>query len=64
MRGRGRLRGIQSNQIHLPFIISHLLLSPNPMSHPDLSANPNARIHVHYDQVTHMHRLSEYQNTV
>jgi hypothetical protein len=32
--------------------------------HPDLRANPNARIHVRKDQVTHMHRLSEYQNTV
>jgi hypothetical protein len=31
------------------------------MSHPDLRANPNARIHVRQDQVTHMHRLSEYQ---
>jgi hypothetical protein len=35
-----------------------------PVSHPDLRANPNARIHVREDQVTHMHRLSEYQNTV
>jgi hypothetical protein len=34
------------------------------VSHPDLRANPNARIHVRQDQVTHMHRLSEYQNTV
>jgi hypothetical protein len=34
------------------------------LSHPDLRANPNARIHVRRDQVTHMHRLSEYQNTV
>jgi hypothetical protein len=34
------------------------------LSHPDLRANPNARIHMHQDQVTHMHRLSEYQNTV
>jgi hypothetical protein len=34
------------------------------MSHPDLRANPNARIHVRQDQVTHMHRLSEYLNTV
>jgi hypothetical protein len=34
------------------------------MSHPDLRANPNARIHVRQDQVTHMHRRSEYQNTV
>jgi hypothetical protein len=31
------------------------------MSHPDLRANPDARIHVRQDQVTHMHRLSEYQ---
>jgi hypothetical protein len=34
------------------------------MSHPDWRANPNAGIHVRQDQVTHMHRLSEYQNTV
>jgi hypothetical protein len=34
------------------------------LSHPDLRANPNARIHVRQDQVTHIHRLSEYQNTV
>jgi hypothetical protein len=34
------------------------------LSHPDLRANPNARIHVRQDQVTHMHRLTEYQNTV
>jgi hypothetical protein len=34
------------------------------LSHPDLRANPSARIHVRQDQVTHMHRLSEYQNTV
>jgi hypothetical protein len=31
------------------------------LSHPDLRGNPNARIHVRQDQVTHMHRLSEYQ---
>jgi hypothetical protein len=31
------------------------------LSHPDLRANPNARIHVRQDQVTHMHRRSEYQ---
>jgi hypothetical protein len=31
------------------------------VSHPDLRANPNARIHVHQDQVTHMHRRSEYK---
>jgi hypothetical protein len=29
------------------------------LSHLDLGANPNARIHVRQDQVTHMHRLSE-----
>jgi hypothetical protein len=34
------------------------------VSHPDLRANPNARIHVRQNQVTHMHGLSEYQNTV
>jgi hypothetical protein len=34
------------------------------LSHPNLRANPNARIHVRQDQVTHMHRLSEYQNTM
>jgi hypothetical protein len=34
------------------------------VSHPDLRTNPNARIHVRQDQVTHMHRRSEYQNTV
>jgi hypothetical protein len=34
------------------------------MSHPDLRANLNAIIHVRQDLVTHMHRLSEYQNTV
>jgi hypothetical protein len=34
------------------------------LSYLDLSVNPNARIHVRQDQVTHMHRLSEYQNTV
>jgi hypothetical protein len=34
------------------------------MSHLDLRANPNVGIHVRHDQVTHMHRLSEYQNTV
>jgi hypothetical protein len=34
------------------------------LSHPDLRTNPNARIHVRQDQVTHMHRRSEYQNTV
>jgi hypothetical protein len=34
------------------------------LSHPDLRANSNARIHVRQDQVTHMLRLSEYQNTV
>jgi hypothetical protein len=34
------------------------------LPHPDLRANPNARIHVRQDQVTHMHRLSEYQNIV
>jgi hypothetical protein len=31
------------------------------LSHPNLRTNPNARIHVRQDQVTHMHRLSEYQ---
>jgi hypothetical protein len=31
------------------------------LSHPDLRANLNARIHVHQDQVTHMHQRSEYQ---
>jgi hypothetical protein len=39
-------------------------LSGGGMSHPDLRANPNARIHLRQDQVTHMHRLIEYQNTV
>jgi hypothetical protein len=34
------------------------------MSHSDLRTNPNARIHVRQNQVTHMHRRSEYQNTV
>jgi hypothetical protein len=34
------------------------------LSHPDLRENPNARIHVRQDEVTHMHRLNEYQNTV
>jgi hypothetical protein len=34
------------------------------VSHPDLRTNPNARIHVRQDQVTHMHRRSEYQTTV
>jgi hypothetical protein len=34
------------------------------VSHPDLRTNPNARIHVRQDQVTHMHRRSEYQNTM
>jgi hypothetical protein len=34
------------------------------LSHPDLRTNPNARIHVRQDQITHMHRRSEYQNTV
>jgi hypothetical protein len=38
--------------------------SDTTLSHPDLRANPNARIHVRQDQVTHMHRLSEYQNIV
>jgi hypothetical protein len=38
--------------------------SGTTLSHPDLRANPNARIHVRQDQVTHMHRLSEYQNTM
>jgi hypothetical protein len=33
-------------------------------SHLDLKANPNARIHVRQDKVTHMHRLSVYKNTV
>jgi hypothetical protein len=28
------------------------------LSHPDLRENPNARIHVRQDPVTHMHRLS------
>jgi hypothetical protein len=28
------------------------------LSHPDLRAIPNARIHVSQDQVTHMHHLS------
>jgi predicted RNase H-like nuclease len=31
------------------------------VSHPDLRTNPNARIHVRQDQVTHMHRLSKYK---
>jgi hypothetical protein len=31
------------------------------LSHSDLRTNPNARIHVRQDQVTHMHRRSEYQ---
>jgi hypothetical protein len=35
--------------------------SNTTLSHPDLRANPNARIHVRQDQVTHLHRLSEYQ---
>jgi hypothetical protein len=38
--------------------------SDTTLSHPDLRENLNARIHVRQDQVTHMHRLSEYQNTV
>jgi hypothetical protein len=29
--------------------------SGTTLSHPDLRANPNARIHVRQDQVTHMH---------
>jgi hypothetical protein len=37
------------------------LLQVPQLSHPDLRANLNARIHVRQDQVTHMHRLSEYQ---
>jgi hypothetical protein len=37
---------------------------PLSLSHPDLRTNSNARIHVRQDQVTHMHRRSEYQNTV
>jgi hypothetical protein len=41
-----------------------VLVLPRALSHPDLRANPNARIHVRQDQVTHIHRLSEYQNTV
>jgi hypothetical protein len=35
--------------------------SGTTLSHPDLRANPNAGIHVRQDQVTHMHRRSEYQ---
>jgi hypothetical protein len=35
--------------------------SDTTLSHQDLRANPNARIHVRQDQVTHMHRCSEYQ---
>jgi hypothetical protein len=38
--------------------------SDTTLSHPDSTVNPNERIHVRQDQVTHMHRLSEYQNTV
>jgi hypothetical protein len=38
--------------------------SDTTLSHPVLRANLNARIHVRQDQVTHMHRLGEYQNTV
>jgi hypothetical protein len=38
--------------------------SDTTLSHPDLGANLNARIHVRQDQVTQMDRLSEYQNTV
>jgi hypothetical protein len=33
--------------------------SSTTLSHPDLRANPNARIHVRQDQVTHLHRLSD-----
>jgi hypothetical protein len=35
--------------------------SDTTLSHPDLRTNPNVRIHVRQDQVTHMHRRSEYQ---
>jgi hypothetical protein len=35
--------------------------SGTTLSHPDLRANLNARIHVRQDQITHMHRRSEYQ---
>jgi hypothetical protein len=35
--------------------------SDTTLSHLDLRANPNARIHVRQDQVTHMLQLSEYQ---
>jgi hypothetical protein len=40
----------------VPTTVPHggMLLSPW-VSHPDLRANPNARIHVRQDQVTHMH---------
>jgi hypothetical protein len=48
----------------LPFGILFLFIEELILSHPDLRANPNARIHVRQDQVIHMHRLSEYQNTV
>jgi hypothetical protein len=54
----------------MDFLTSHLHLHtfrthhPIHLSHPDLRANPNAKIHVRHNQVTHMHRLSEYQNTM
>jgi hypothetical protein len=44
--------------------IERIKMSTRGVSHPDLRANPNARIHVRQDQITHMHRLSKYQNTV
>jgi hypothetical protein len=45
-------------------VIIAACFSHHLVSHPDLKTNPNAKIHVLQDQVTHMHRLSEYQNTV
>jgi hypothetical protein len=55
-------RGLTSSPSHVVLLwdAAEQLLH-DVLSHPDLRANPNARIHVRQDQVTHMHRLSEYQ---
>jgi hypothetical protein len=41
--------------------VQAVALAIGRVSHPDLRTNPNVRIHVRQDQVTHMHRRSEYQ---
>jgi hypothetical protein len=54
-------RGLTSSPSHVVLLCDATeQLLHDILSHPDLRVNPNARIHVRQDQVTHMHQLSEY----